>query len=103
NQCASATCVDGVCCDQACDGQCQACDVPGSVGACVAVSGDPHAARPSCATDGSACGGACDGSHGLACAYPTPQCRAASSSPRLPTLPPPRHPPPPSPPPPTPP
>ncbi|TMB30310.1 MAG: hypothetical protein E6J65_01505, partial [Deltaproteobacteria bacterium] len=77
-QCASGNCVDGVCCDQACDGQCQACDVAGSVGACVAVAGDPHAARPACATDGFACGGSCDGTHGLACAYPTAQCRDAS-------------------------
>ncbi len=86
NQCASGSCVDGVCCDQTCDGQCQACDVPGSVGFCVAVSGDPHSARPACATDGSACGGSCDGAHGLACAYPTASCRGASCSAGVGTL-----------------
>src|SRR6266403_902824 len=86
NQCASGTCVDGVCCDQTCDGQCQACDVPGSLGVCVAVSGVPHSARPACATDGSACGGSCDGAQGLACHYPTSPCRGASCSAGVGTL-----------------
>jgi len=86
NQCASGSCVDGVCCDQACGGQCQACDVPGSVGVCVAVGGVPHSARPACATDGSACGGSCDGVRGLACAYPTASCRGASCSAGVATL-----------------
>jgi uncharacterized repeat protein (TIGR01451 family) len=85
-QCASGNCVDGVCCDQACDGQCQACDVPGSAGACVAVSGDPHGARAACSTDGSACGGSCDGAHGLSCAYPAAQCRGASCGAGVATL-----------------
>ena len=87
SQCASGSCVDGVCCDQACDGQCQACDVPGSVGVCVAVSGDPHGARTACATDGSACGGSCDGAHGLSCGYPTAQCRGPSCGAGVATLP----------------
>jgi uncharacterized protein (TIGR03382 family) len=79
-QCASGSCVDGVCCDRACGGACVACDVPGHVGACTPVTGEPHGARPQCATDGSACGGACDGVHPAACAYPAAAttCRAAS-------------------------
>ena len=37
------TCADGVCCDTACNGTCQACNLPGSVGRCsaVPVSNDP--------------------------------------------------------------
>ena len=80
NQCASGQCVDGVCCNAACGGQCQACDVPGQVGTCTTVIGSPHGARQACVTDGSACGGACDGSDPAACAYPgaAVQCRALS-------------------------
>ena len=41
-ECHSGNCVDGVCCNSACTGQCQACDVAGSVGTCTTVSGAPH-------------------------------------------------------------
>ncbi len=34
SDCASGFCVDGVCCDTACRGECQACNVAGSVGVC---------------------------------------------------------------------
>src|SRR5205807_365950 len=80
NQCVNGSCADGVCCNSACGGQCQACDVPGSVGQCVAVSGAPHGARAACATDGSACGGACNGVATASCTYPAAQCRGASCS-----------------------
>ncbi|MBK7865396.1 MAG: hypothetical protein IPJ65_43725 [Archangiaceae bacterium] len=78
NQCGSGFCTDGVCCNVACGGQCEACDVSGRAGECVAVSGAPHSGRPGCATDGSACGGSCDGLARAACSFPTAstQCRA---------------------------
>jgi len=81
-ECASGSCTDGVCCDSACTGQCQACDLPGKVGTCSPVTGAPAGGRPACASDGSACGGACDGSDVNACAYPdaSTACRSASCS-----------------------
>src|SRR5207248_851869 len=41
NECLSANCADGVCCDRACGGQCEACDVTGSVGTCSPATGAP--------------------------------------------------------------
>lgn len=80
-------CVDGVCCNAPCAGQCEACNVTGFEGTCVAVpAGEaPHpggtvgAARPACLSDGSTCGGACDGTNRSLCAYPPSgqQCAAA--------------------------
>ena len=37
-QCASTFCVDGVCCNSACDGPSEACNLPGSVGQCVTAA-----------------------------------------------------------------
>jgi RHS repeat-associated protein len=42
NACQSAYAADGVCCDRACTGGCERCDISGSVGACTTV---PVAAR----------------------------------------------------------
>jgi hypothetical protein len=61
-ECDSTLCIDGVCCASACDGNCQACNLPGKVGTC--------APRPAGATGklcanqpASGCGydGTCDG------------------------------------------
>jgi MYXO-CTERM domain-containing protein len=70
DECASKNCVDGVCCNNACDGQCQACNTPGSVGTCSAIKGNPVGGRPTCNGGGTPCAGSCDGV-GAACTYPS--------------------------------
>lgn len=47
--CASAFCVDGVCCDTSCSGQCEACS---SSGKCLPVTGAPRGLRPLCDNPG---------------------------------------------------
>jgi MYXO-CTERM domain-containing protein len=68
-ECASEHCVDGVCCDSACDEQCASCAEPGSIGNCIAVRGEPRGDRAPCAGDPDVCGGACDGAETAACHY----------------------------------
>jgi|GEM_PF-1711777 len=70
-ECSSNVCADGVCCNVACDGQCESCNLPASKGTC-SPSTTPRANQP-CATDGTVCGGVCDGTaaHRKACVYPT--------------------------------
>jgi hypothetical protein len=67
-ECASGSCVDGLCCNRACDGPCEACDGT-TPGTCTVVAGAPHGTR-TCASDGTQCGGACAGQVGDACAFP---------------------------------
>ena len=80
-ECANGNCVDGVCCDKACTGQCEACDITGSVGICSPVTGNPHrsgqSARALCGGD-PACSGTCNGITTTKCTYPASSCRAAS-------------------------
>jgi hypothetical protein len=47
SECSSGFCVDGVCCNEACEGACQACDGE-TPGTCAAVTGEPHGDRPTC-------------------------------------------------------
>ena len=70
SHCVTGHCVDGVCCDGACDEQCEACDATGHLGICTPVTGAAHGKRPSCVSDGSLCGGSCDGVHTAACVVP---------------------------------
>lgn len=46
--CPLGFCVDGVCCDRTCSGQCESCKEVGSVGTCIAVDGTPRAPRVAC-------------------------------------------------------
>lgn len=54
-ECNSEQCVDGICCDAACDGVCESCRVPGTIGVCSIV--------PAMTDPDSECGptGYCDG------------------------------------------
>jgi hypothetical protein len=68
--CSSGHCIDSVCCDNACSGQCQACNlaVPGT---CALVeSGQPRLGRQACAGSGTLCAGSCDGTSPTECGYP---------------------------------
>jgi len=73
SQCQSSFCVDGVCCDRACDGQCEACAESASLGTCTAVQGMPRAPRSACSGTGT-CAGSCDGTNAMTCTYPTTAC-----------------------------
>jgi hypothetical protein len=67
HQCLSGHCADGVCCDKACNGQCEACDLATTVGTCNATLGAPHGTRTPCAAGGYDCASACDGTNRTAC------------------------------------
>jgi hypothetical protein len=70
DQCGPNFCVDTVCCNAPCDGQCEACDVEGGKGSCIAVSGAPHGNRSPCpsADAGDICEHAtCEGTDRKAC------------------------------------
>jgi hypothetical protein len=68
-QCANGNCVDGLCCDVACDGACEACDQVGHIGTCTPVAGAPRSGRTACLGSG-ACGGFCGGTNGDQCTLP---------------------------------
>ncbi|HVY46928.1 MAG TPA: kelch repeat-containing protein, partial [Minicystis sp.] len=73
SQCKHGHCVDGRCCDAACDGQCEACDVPGFGGTCTQVTGAPHGSRKPCDATGTKCEGTCK-SNPTACDYAPVAC-----------------------------
>jgi len=49
--CASGSCADGRCCDVDCDGQCEACNIPGYEGTCSLVYGQPYPGHTLCPAD----------------------------------------------------
>jgi hypothetical protein len=61
--CQSGQCVDGHCCDSACDGVCQACDLDGSIGRCTPVPKETDPANECEPEPPESCGrdGFCDG------------------------------------------
>lgn len=65
--CTGGHCVDGYCCDSACDKTCEACNIAGSEGSCtkIPVNTDPDG---ECLGPDAVCGGACDGLG--QCAFP---------------------------------
>ena len=92
-ECKSRFCIDGVCCNSACQEQCVACNLPGFVGTCTQVGnveplGQPHdndagdinnevgpdagasVPRVACAGFGTACGGGCGSTSVGSCEYP---------------------------------
>jgi MYXO-CTERM domain-containing protein len=89
-ECSSSHCVDGVCCDNDCTGQCEACNLPGTPGTCTAIAaGQPPATgRPQCNGTGTQCGGTCDGTNRRACVYAGPGtvCRDADCQNSVATL-----------------
>jgi alpha-tubulin suppressor-like RCC1 family protein len=77
--CVSTFCVDGVCCESACQGQCEACGQPNNFGTCVAVAGPSVGNRPACAGQGS-CGASCNGVNRQGCSYPASEKECATAN-----------------------
>lgn len=82
DQCGSGHCVDEVCCDVACDGTCEACNVEGQLGTCTAIP-DGEDPDDECEDEGaSSCGysGVCDGARACAKYTEGTICRAAEGA-----------------------
>jgi hypothetical protein len=84
-ECLSGFCVDDVCCDGTCAGQCEACDLAGAPGTCSPVNGPARGTRTPCPAGaaGDPCGGRiCDSSKSTTtCAGyvgPEQECRPGS-------------------------
>jgi hypothetical protein len=70
NECDNPFCVDGVCCNKPCGGQCEACNTKDAPGTCVPVNGAPIAPREACkAEPATSCQQTtCNGVDGTKCA-----------------------------------
>ncbi|MBI4701072.1 MAG: hypothetical protein HY744_07930 [Deltaproteobacteria bacterium] len=67
-QCATAHCADGFCCEVACSGSCEACDLPGLAGTCTLVPLGQNPGGKECAASQACDGaGACKTLAGKAC------------------------------------
>lgn len=72
---------DGICCNTACTGSCEACDIAGQLGTCTPVaSGNPHGNRASCAGTNATCAGTCAGLASGQCSFPVRACGTAMCS-----------------------
>ncbi len=71
------SCADGICCDKACTGSCQACDVEGSLGICTALASGATPRHSACGGTG-VCAGSCGGKTDGSCSYPTVACGSAT-------------------------
>lgn len=60
-ECLSGNCIDGVCCNSVCGGQCQSCNLAGSVGTCAPI---PAGADPANECSGAAPADLCNGASG---------------------------------------
>ncbi|MBL8719193.1 MAG: hypothetical protein JNL79_24620, partial [Myxococcales bacterium] len=95
SDCLSGFCVDGLCCDKGCTGQCEACNLPKTLGKCTtvdgsdaptgytkgqAVTGFGTTTRTLCASFDALCGFRCDGTTSTACsaAKTTVECTPGS-------------------------
>lgn len=82
SDCAGVTfCSDGHCCDKACTGSCEACDIAGSLGTCttLAANAEPNKGHTACVASDPICAGKCNGVSAT-CSYPvsTTACGTAS-------------------------
>jgi hypothetical protein len=80
-ECTSGACVEGVCCNSACDQTCKSCAVPGSLGTCSNVAAGGSDPRGGCAPSAeSSCGndGSCNGAGACRLWGETTLCRAAT-------------------------
>ena len=78
--CASgSTCADGYCCNSACTGSCEACDLAANPGTCTTLSAGsaPHQGHAACTATDTACAGTCNGTS-ASCAYPATACGTAT-------------------------
>jgi hypothetical protein len=71
---------DNYCCNRACTGSCEACDVAGAAGTCTTVADIPHVGHTTCAGSATACNGSCAGSTNGQCVWPAGSCGQTSCS-----------------------
>lgn len=78
-----APCVDGVCCDSACEGSCESCNQPAHPGSCLPLPAGtlPTENHPKCpaATDPT-CAASCDGNTRDRCVFPGTKTHCADAS-----------------------
>jgi hypothetical protein len=71
------TCADGYCCNRACVGTCEACDLAALPGTCSVLPANTPARHGSCGGSGT-CAGTCQGKADGTCTFPTSSCETAS-------------------------